>query len=124
MTKSSRGNIVYFLSSPELNSLYASRAEKYLQPEFAFYSWQTDTGAQLEALSAKAVPSWDLLVVDAARLQSDAAAIQKFKLGKPGCRILVLGSPCETVLSDVEFEDAPLELDDWLAMMHRHLPGV
>ena len=113
-------NVVHFLSNAGTNSLYSGRVQKYLQPESVFYNWQTDTLDQFEELTEKNLCSWDILITDVTRMKEASAAVARFRIAYPSCAIAVLGTEIEIAdySTDAVVFKYPLDIDDWLLMMH------
>src|SRR5947207_8732923 len=84
-------DIIHFLSSPTTNESYCDRMQKYLQPDYVRGNFSADTAADFKRITQVAGTNWEILVIDAARLQSDLAAVRAFADANPSSAIAVLG---------------------------------
>jgi len=90
---------------------------------YAAESAYADDAEAFSQLTGQQRMRWDLLVIDLARLQTDAGLIRDFHERHPNCTILLLGEDLGNATITSSPQSNPRELDDWLTTTHSIISG-
>ncbi len=119
-------NIILFISDLSLQQLYATRIQKYLQPESVEGNFYAETAEAFQEITDNSSGTWDLLLVDSRSLNDNLQLLNGFVGSNPNVTVGVLRMPGVDIANSTMgiLLDCPNDIDEWLAMMNRLLSAT